>query len=105
MTDNNLIDINIPEAIDSIDSMVISVHRMQNTAERLPAYIKSTDSFWKGKAADEFRNNSLNCIKRLNNVLTRINYRAGQMNNTLQEYRSLEASIKGTNELSGGVLK
>lgn len=50
MTDNNLIDINIPEAIDS---MVILVHRLQNTAERLPAYIKSTDCFWKGRAADE----------------------------------------------------
>ncbi len=105
MTDNNMIDINIPEAMDSMDSMTLSVHRLQNAAERLPAYIKSTDSFWKGKAADEFRNNSLNCIKRLKNVLERIDYRAGQMNNTLQEFRTLEASIKGTDELSGDVLK
>ena len=105
MTDNNIIDINIPEAMDSIDSMTLAVYRLKNAAEGLPAYIKSTGSFWKGKAADEFRNNSLNCIKRLNNVLDRINYRAGQMNNTLKEYRAVETAIRSTDELPGDVLK
>ncbi len=105
MNDNNMIDINISEAMDSMDSMMVSVYRLQNAAEGLPAYIRSTGSFWKGKAADEFRKNSLNCIKRLNNVLERINYRAGQMNNTLHEFRTLEATIRGTDELPGDILK